>query len=120
MESFAKFGSDLDASTKDVLDHGARLTQLLIQKQYSPLTVPEQVLSLYAAKNRYLKPVEVDQVGEFERGMLEYVHREYPYVLDQIEMKKAIDDELEADIKKALDAYAKQYALEKGAQHGTK
>lgn len=50
MESFAKFGSDLDASTKDVLDHGARLTQLLIQKQYSPLTVPEQVLSLYAAK----------------------------------------------------------------------
>ena len=49
MESFAKFGSDLDASTKDVLDHGARLTQLLIQKQYSPLTVPEQVLSLYAA-----------------------------------------------------------------------
>ena len=69
MESFAKFGSDLDASTKDVLDHGARLTQLLIQKQYSPLTVPEQVLSLYAAKNRYLKPVEVDQVGEFEQGM---------------------------------------------------
>ena len=120
MESFAKFGSDLDASTKDVLDHGARLTQLLIQKQYSPLTVPEQVLSLYAAKNRYLKPVEVDQVGEFEQGMLEYVHREYPYVLDQIEMKKAIDDELEADIKKALDAYANQYALEKGAQHGTK
>ena len=120
MESFAKFGSDLDASTKDVLDHGARLTQLLIQKQYSPLTVPEQVLSLYAAKNRYLKPVEVDQVGEFEQGMLEYVHREYPYVLDQIEMKKAIDDELEADIKKALDAYAKQFALEKGAQHGTK
>ena len=119
MESFAKFGSDLEASTKDVLDHGARLTQLLIQKQYSPLTVPEQVLSLYAAKNRYLKSVEVDQVGEFEQGMLEYVHREYPYVLDQIEMKKAIDDELEADIKKALDAYAKQYALEKGAQHGT-
>ena len=98
MESFAKFGSDLDASTKDVLDHGARLTQLLIQKQYSPLTVPEQVLSLYAAKNRYLKPVEVDQVGEFEQGMLEYVHREYPYVLDQIEMKKAIDDELELSL----------------------
>ena len=119
MESFAKFGSDLDASTKDVLDHGARLTQLLIQKQYSPLTVPEQVLSLYAAKNRYLKPVEAEDVGEFEQGMLEYVHREYPYVLDQIDMKKAIDDELEADIKKALDAYAKQYALEKGAQHGT-
>ena len=114
MESFAKFGSDLDASTKDVLDHGARLTQLLIQKQYSPLTVPEQVLSLYAAKNRYLKPVEVDHVGEFEQGMLEYAHREYPYVLDQIEMKKAIDDELEADIKKALDAYAKTICTRKG------
>jgi F-type H+-transporting ATPase subunit alpha len=52
MEAFAKFGSDLDASTKEILDHGARLEQLLIQKQYHPLTVAQQVLVLFAAKNK--------------------------------------------------------------------
>ena len=119
MESFSKFGSDLDASTKEVLDHGARLTQLLIQKQYSPMSVSEQVISLYAAKNKYLKTVDLDLVGTYEKGMLDYMHREYPYVLDQIDAKKQIDDELEAQIKTALDSYAKEFE-QVGAQDGTK
>lgn len=119
MESFSKFGSDLDASTKEVLDHGARLTQLLIQKQYSPMSVSEQVISLYAAKNKYLKTVDLDLVGTYEKGMLGYMHREYPYVLDQIDAKKQIDNELEAQIKTALDSYAKEFE-QVGAQDGTK
>ncbi len=109
MEAFSKFGSDLDASTKEVLDHGARLTQLLIQKQYSPMSVGEQVLSLYAAKNKYLKPVDVDKVQEFEKGMLDFVHREYPYIFDQIESKKVLDDELEAQMKTAIEAWSKSF-----------
>lgn len=118
MESFSKFGSDLDASTKEVLDHGARLTQLLVQKQYSPMSVSEQVLSLYAAKNKYLKSVDVDLIGAYEKGMLDYMHREYPYILDQIDAKKVLDDELEAQIKTALDSYAKVFE-QVGAQDGT-
>lgn len=115
MEAFSKFGSDLDASTKEVLDHGARLTQLLIQKQYSPMRVSEQVISLFAAKHKYLKQVPVEKVQEFESGLSAYINREYPYVLDQIEMKKALDDELEQQIKNALDAYAKEFSLTLGA-----
>lgn len=115
MEAFSKFGSDLDASTKEVLDHGARLTQLLIQKQYSPMRVSEQVISLFAAKHKYLKQVPVEKVQDFESGLIAYINREYPYILDQIEMKKALDDELEQQIKNALDAYAKEFSLTLGA-----
>lgn len=70
MEAFSKFGSDLDAATKEVLEHGARLIQLLIQKQYAPLRVSEQILSLYAAKHKYLKEVPVEKVQAFEAGLL--------------------------------------------------
>ena len=115
MEAFSKFGSDLDSATKEVLDHGARLTQLLIQKQYSPMRVSEQVVSLFAAKHKYLKPVPVDKVQDFESGLIAYINREYPYILDQIEAKKALDDELEQQIKTALDAYAKEFSLTQGA-----
>lgn len=115
MEAFSKFGSDLDPATKEVLNHGARLTQLLIQKQYAPLRVSEQVVSLFAAKHKYLKDVPVDKVQAFEAGLLAYINREYPYILDQIETKKALDQDLEAQIKTALDAYAKEFSLTVGA-----
>lgn len=120
MEAFAKFGSDLDAATTEVLNHGARLTQLLIQKQYSPLRVSEQVVSLFAAKHKYLKDVPVESVQAYEQGMLAYINREYPYILDQIETQQVIDDALEAQIKTALDAYGKEFAVTEGAQDGTK
>lgn len=109
MEAFSKFGSDLDASTKEILDHGSRLTQLLIQKQYSPLRVSQQVIVLYAAKHKYLKSIELDQIASYEEGLLAYVDREYPYILDQIELKKVIDEELEQQIKQALDAFTKEF-----------
>lgn len=66
MEAFAKFGSDLDAATAEVLNHGNRLTQLLIQKQYSPMPMPEEVLSLFTGKYKYLKQVPVDKVQDYE------------------------------------------------------
>lgn len=116
MESFAKFGSDLDASTTEILNHGARLTQLLIQKQYSPLRVSEQVLVLFAAKNKYLKNVALDQVQEYEEKLLRYIHAEYPYILDQIESKQTLDDELQAQMKTALDAFGKEFAVMAGGQ----
>lgn len=69
MLSFSQFGSDLDPVTKATIDHGARLTELLKQGQYSPLTMSQQVLSLFAAKNGYLKNVPVEQIKGFEEGM---------------------------------------------------
>lgn len=115
MEAFSKFGSDLDAATKEVLEHGARLIQLLIQKQYAPLRVSEQILSLYAAKHKYLKEVPVEKVQAFEVGLLVFAHREYPFIFDQIETKKELDDELETQMKTALDAYSKNFFATEGA-----
>ena len=120
MESFAKFGSDLDAATTEVLNHGERLTQLLIQNQYAPMRVSEQVLALFSAKYKYLKSVPVDKVQSYEKGMLAYVNREYPYILDRIETEKVLSDELIEEIKTALDAYAKEFAVTEGADYGTK
>ena len=120
MESFAKFGSDLDAATTEVLNHGERLTKLLVQNQYAPMRVSEQVLALFSAKYKYLKAVPVDKVQDYEAGMIDFVNREYPYVLDRIETEKALSDDLTQEIKKALDAYAKQFAVTEGAIHGTK
>ncbi len=115
MEAFSKFGSDLDAATKEILEHGARLIQLLIQKQYAPLRVSEQILSLYAAKHKYLKEVPVEKVQAFEAGLLAFAHREYPFIFDQIETKKELDDELETQMKTALDAYSKNFFATEGA-----
>lgn len=66
MEAFSKFGSDLDAATTEVLNHGNRLTRLLVQKQYSPMPMPEEVLSLFSGKYKFLKDIPVDSVEDFE------------------------------------------------------
>ena len=111
MESFAKFGSELDASTKEILEHGARLTQLLIQKQYAPMHVSEQIVSLYAAKHGYLKNVAVDQVCRYEEELLSFVHRQHPEILEAINTKKEIDEELDGQLKAVLNAFGAQFAL---------
>lgn len=109
--SFTQFGSDLDAVTKATIDHGARLTELLKQAQYSPLTMAEQVLSLFAAKHGYLKSIELDKVAEFERSMHQFFHQDKADLIEQIETKQAIDDELEQALKAAMDECSKQFAM---------
>ena len=120
MEAFARFGSDLDPTTKKILDHGARLEQLLVQKQYSPMTVSQQVLVLYAAQHGYVDAIEVEKIAFYQESLLQYVQREYPNVLDQIATCAKIDESLEADIKTALDAFAKVYSLSEGTADGRK
>ena len=81
MQAFAKFGSDLDSATAETLAHGERLTKLLIQNQYDPMPVSHQVVSLFAAKNKFLKPVKVEQVSLYEKEMLKYMEREHSDIL---------------------------------------
>lgn len=109
--SFTQFGSDLDAVTKATIDHGARLTELLKQAQYSPLTMSEQVLSLFAAKHGFLKNVELEKVAEFERSMHQFFHQSKAELVDEIETKQAIDDELEQELKAAMDEFSKQFVM---------
>ena len=109
MQAFAKFGSDLDSATKEVLDHGERLTQLLIQHQYSPMSVEEQVVSLFAAKNKFLKNIKAEDVGIYEKEMLSYMRRNHQGILDEIRTKQALDETLEQQLKDALVAFGKEF-----------
>jgi F-type H+-transporting ATPase subunit alpha len=110
MAAFAQFGSDLDASTQRLLNRGARLTELLKQPQFSPLKTEEQVAVIYAGVNGYLDELDVRQVGPFEQGLLANLRAEHKGLLDTIGEKKALDDDLTAQLKAALDAYAKTFA----------
>jgi len=107
--SFAQFGSDLDAATKATIDHGARLTELLKQKQYSPLSMSEQVLSLFAAKNGYLKDVDVDQIGDFEKNMHKHFHEKAQDILNEIEEKTILDDSLSLKVNDEMSKFLENY-----------
>ena len=75
MAAFAQFGSDLDASTQKLLNRGSKLTELLKQNQYSPMTVAEQVITIYAGVKGYLDSIDTSQIGSFEKGLLELVKK---------------------------------------------
>ena len=114
MEAFSKFGSDLDAATAEVLNHGNRLTRLLVQKQYAPMTMPEEVLSLFTGKYKFLKDIPVDKVEDFEDKMLMFFRSEYPEILQEIAEKKALDDEMIARLKSLMSAFVQDYKVKAG------
>ena len=115
MEAFSKFGSDLDAATAEVLNHGNRLTRLLVQKQYSPMPMPEAVLSLFSGKYKFLKDIPVDSVEDFEEKMLLFMKANHPEILSEIAEKKELSDDLIARIKEALDQFTSEYLIKEGA-----
>ena len=101
MAAFAQFGSDLDASTQALLSRGARLTELLKQPQYSPLTNAEQVIVIYAGTNGYLDDIPVINVTKFENGLVDHLRKHNKDLLDD----RKVSDDLEAKIKTALDGF---------------
>jgi F-type H+/Na+-transporting ATPase subunit alpha len=110
MASFAKFGSDLDASTQKLLARGARLTELLKQPQYAPLAVEEQVCVIYAGTRGYLDRVPVNAVGRYEAGLLGLLRGKQKALLTAIRTKKALDDKLEGELKALLETYTAAFA----------
>ncbi len=116
MAAFAKFGSDLDATTQRQLNRGARLTQLLKQPQYSPLQMEEQVVVIYSGTRGYLDKIAVDQVGRFETELLRYVRADHQQLLEDIRKEKDISKngakggKIEDTIKSALETFSKTFA----------
>ncbi len=110
MAAFAKFGSDLDASTQKLLARGERLTELLKQPQYAPLKVEEQVCVIYAGTRGYLDGIPTSAVGRFEAEFLALLRGKHAKLLDGIRTKKALDDTLEGELKSALEAFTKTFA----------
>ncbi|HEY8254303.1 MAG TPA: F0F1 ATP synthase subunit alpha [Rhizomicrobium sp.] len=110
MAAFAKFGSDLDASTQKMLARGERLTELLKQPQYKPFAVEEQVAVIYAGTRGYLDPFPTNRVQAFQEALLSKLKSTYPQFLDGIRKEKALTPDLEATLKKALDEVSKSFA----------
>ena len=115
MQAFAQFGSDLDAATKATLDHGAKVREVLKQAQYSPRSVPTQVITLFALKYGYTKQIAVEKVKEFMDGLVENIQMAHPEFITEIETQKVISNELEAKMKEATGAYVDQFLKTQGA-----
>ena len=94
LESFAQFGSDLDASTQKILDKGRKLTEVLKQEQYSPLGFEEQVVSVYIGVTGYLDKIPASEVGKFESAVLKRIKGSSPEILSEIKKEKKISDEI--------------------------
>ena len=107
--AFAQFGSDLDASTKAVIDHGARLTELLKQGQYQPLTLAHEVISLFSAKHKFIKDIEVEDIVDYQNFLLVAFERDYGKLVAEIEEKKAISEDLEKQLKEAMTKITQQF-----------
>ena len=111
MAAFAQFGSDLDAATQKLLNRGARLTELMKQPQYSPLTNAEIVIVIYAGTKGYLDGIAVKDVGRFEAGLLAHLRANHADLLADItEKDRKVAGDLEKSIRAALDTYAKTFA----------
>jgi F-type H+-transporting ATPase subunit alpha len=110
MAAFAQFASDMDASTRALLERGARLTELLKQPQYTPMLVEEQVAVIFAGVKGYLDKVAVSDVGRFEAGLLDNLRSNHQAVLDTIRDEKALSDETSDKLAAATEAFAKSFS----------
>ncbi|MBC7950542.1 MAG: F0F1 ATP synthase subunit alpha, partial [Rhodospirillaceae bacterium] len=110
MAAFAQFASDLDPSTQRLLARGARLTELLKQPQFAPMSTEEEVISIFSGVKGYLDKIEVRDVGRFEKGLLVEVKSKAPEILTAISTEKQISADTEGKLKALLDGYAKTFA----------
>ncbi len=109
MASFAQFASDLDASSKQLIARGERLTEILKQPQYSPMKVEDQVVAIYLGVHGYLDSLKLSQVKDFEKYVLDRIRREAEEILVDIRTNKKITDETEAKLNEILDQYLKDF-----------
>lgn len=109
MEAFSQFASDLDAATQKLLARGARLTQLLKQPQYSPLTVEEQVVVIFAGTRGFLDSIEINEVNKFEELLIQDLRAKEKDLLNEIKQKKKLDDALEKKISGVLETFSKSF-----------
>ena len=110
MAAFAQFASDMDASTRQLLERGARLTELLKQPQYSPMLVEEQVAVIFAGVKGYLDKIALTDVGRFEAGLLDMLRGSGQELLNAIRDEQKISDETDLKLREAIEAFAKSFA----------
>ena len=107
MAAFAQFGSDLDASTQQLLNRGAKLTELLKQDQYSPMTVAEQVVSVFTGVKGYLDDVELNQIKKFEKDIIDKIKSEKNEIIDDIQSSGKLEGDTEKLLIQVIEEYKK-------------
>lgn len=110
LEAFAQFGSDLDVATQKLLDKGRKLTELLKQDQYKPISVEEQVVVIYAGVKGYLDKISVKEVGKFEKEFVRKLQTSYPEILQSIKQENKITEEIEAKLKNVINEFLTVFA----------
>ena len=110
MAAFAQFASDMDASTRQLLSRGERLTELLKQPQYSPMDVEEQVAVIFAGVKGYLDQIPTQKIGEFEQSLIQKLNAKGSNILESIRKDKSISDDTEKALKDTLDELVKNFA----------
>jgi F-type H+/Na+-transporting ATPase subunit alpha len=105
MAAFSQFASDLDKVTRDQLERGARLVELLKQGQYVPLPVEKQIVIIYAGTRGFVDAIAVNQIAAFEKGLYDFIEKKYPEIYETLRTKKQLDEETEKKLKKALEDF---------------
>ncbi|KZY54543.1 F0F1 ATP synthase subunit alpha, partial [Pseudoalteromonas shioyasakiensis] len=105
LAAFSQFASDLDDATRAQLEHGERVTELMKQKQYAPMSVAEMSLSLFAAEKGYLKDIEIAKIMDFEAGLISYANSTYAELMAQINETGNYNAEIEAQLKELLEKF---------------
>ena len=108
MAAFAQFGSDLDASTQQLLNRGAKLTELLKQDQYSPMTVAEQVISVFTGVKGYLDDINLNEIKKFEKNIIEKIKSEKNEIIDAIQLSGKLEEDIENSLAKIIEEYKKE------------
>ncbi|TMC11237.1 MAG: F0F1 ATP synthase subunit alpha [Chloroflexi bacterium] len=112
LAAFSQFASDLDKATRDQLERGSRLTELLKQPQYGPVPLGIQVGVIWAGTNGYLDKVPVARVKEWEEGFSRYLRADAKTLVSEVEKKKALDDDLTKQLERAAKAFNRQFGVE--------
>ena len=110
LAAFAQFASDLDEATRKQLDRGKRVTELMKQKQYSPMSVAEMAVTLYAVNEGYTDEVEVTKLGDFEAALLDYMRSSHADLMKQVDASGDWNEDLENSFKAAFEDFTKNHA----------
>jgi F-type H+-transporting ATPase subunit alpha len=113
LQSFATFSSDLNESTKEILEKGEKLMESMKQEQYKPLSMPEQVISIYAQIKNHVKYVQAIKIGEYQDELLNYIKSNYPHVIESVKNNKEITEEIEALLEEILPVFTQIFLQKK-------
>jgi F-type H+-transporting ATPase subunit alpha len=109
VQAFSQFASDLDKATRDQLERGSRLIEVLKQPQYQPMPVEQMVTIIYAGNNGYLDDLPVGDIGRFEEQFHPFMAENYPDIMEKIRRTKDLDADADAALGKAITAFKAQF-----------